>query len=333
MRRGDMRHILLITKEPMMNEFVYKELQQLYKVDIIPYEEFTKVEQIQPDLVLLSVSKEEDLDAIPWMSKIPVILFVSEEDSVLESRAYQYGVSEVVRLPLNIETLQRRIDLQMELVSYRAKNHEYIAVQEAISVSLAELVERRDGTTGGHQKSTTIYFKIFLLELLSRPQYKNVVSQDAVADLVKAAPLHDIGKIGINDGILRKVSSLDDYEYDFMKTHTTLGRDTFEKIMKETGETRFLRFARDLAYSHHERWDGLGYPSGLKEEEIPIYVRILSIVDVYDALTSRRTYKEAYSHREAMLMIEEGKGSRFDPSLIDIFIEIQDRFKQALIEK
>ncbi len=118
-----------------------------------------------------------------------------------------------------------------------------------------------------------------------------------------------------------------------MKTHTILGKDTFEKIMKETGESRFLVLARNMAYCHHERWDGTGYPNGLKGEEIPFYARVLTIADVYDALTSRRTYKNAFTHMDAVEIIRQGRGTLFDPELVDLFVQINDQFEHALGRK
>jgi putative two-component system response regulator len=226
-------------------------------------------------------------------------------------------------------TLLNRVNLQLELTGYRTNALEFIEYQEAISVSIAELVECRDITTGGHLKNTTAYFKLFLEEIISRERYKNLIPEEDVRDLIRSAPLHDIGKIGINDEILRKASTLDYNEFEYMKTHTILGKETFEKIMKETGENRFLLLAKDLAYCHHERWDGTGYPNGLIGESIPFYARILAIADVYDALTSRRTYKEEFSHKDAVEIIRNGRGTLFDPELVDIFIEIKDRFEQA----
>lgn len=138
------------------------------------------------------------------------------------------------------------------------------------------------------------------------------------------------GKIGINDDILRKASSLDSDEYEYMKTHTTLGKQAFEKIIRETGGTRWLYLASDMAYSHHERWDGTGYPNGLAGEDIPLYARMLALVDVYDALTSNRAYKEAFSHEKAVEIIRDGRGSLFDPDLVDLFINVNDQFEEVL---
>ncbi|HKL80452.1 MAG TPA: HD domain-containing phosphohydrolase [Mobilitalea sp.] len=290
-----------------------------------------------PDLILMtsaingsdSIAFLKLIRRIPGMGEIPIIVLTGQGDSEIESEAFKNGVADIITKPFTSALLLNRVDTQLELAAYRTNALEFIGYQDALSVSIAELVECRDITTGGHLKNTTAYFKLLLEEIISLKAYKDFIPAEDVRDLIRSAPLHDIGKIGINDDILRKSSTLDYSEFEYMKTHTILGKETFEKIMKETGETRFLQLARDLAYCHHERWDGSGYPNGMKGEEIPFYARILTIADVYDALTSRRTYKEAYSHKEAVKIIRDGKGIYFDPELVDIFMKINDRFEQA----
>jgi putative two-component system response regulator len=172
-----------------------------------------------------------------------------------------------------------------------------------------------------------------LEEAIENGYYKDLISKENAKDLLRSATLHDIGKIGINDDILRKSSPLNYNEYEYMKTHTTLGKETFEKIIRETGGTRWLYLAKDIAYCHHERWDGTGYPNGLKGDEIPIYARMLTVADVYDALTSRRSYKEAYTHQKAMEIITDGKGKLFDPNLVELFVNANQRFEAVLLRK
>lgn len=217
----------------------------------------------------------------------------------------------------------------MDYFSHIDKSYEE-RLQDAISMSFAELVEFRDETTGGHLKNTTIYFRLLLEEVVKQERYKDSIDPLDVKDMLRSVPLHDIGKIGINDDILRKSSVLNNYEYEAMKKHTILGKEAFDKIIARAGETRWLRLARNMAYYHHENWDGSGYPEGLKGEEIPLYVRVLSIADVYDALTSWRSYKESYPHHKALEIINEGKGTIFDPDLVDLFTNINEQFKLAL---
>lgn len=147
-------------------------------------------------------------------------------------------------------------------------------------------------------------------------------------DLLRSAPLHDIGKIGINDDTLLKPSSLDETEFEYMKQHTTLGGKTLQKAIDQTGGESFLYIARDMALSHHERWDGTGYPNGLKGKDIPLCGRIMAVADVYDALISKRCYKEALAHETAAEMIIKAKGTHFEPCIVEVFIKVKDKFEE-----
>lgn len=264
---------------------------------------------------------------------IPIILITAGSDEAFIRRALINGAVDVTIKPLIPVLLTNRVSIQLELVDYHKDSSEIEKYQDAISVSFAELVECRDITTGGHIKNSTHYFKLLLDEILRLDRYKNQIQLDEIKDVIRAVPLHDIGKIGINDEILNKASPLDYNEFEYMKTHTVLGKETFEKIIRETGGTRLLYIAKDLAFCHHEKWDGTGYPMGLKGEEIPLYARIMTIADVYDALTSQRTYKVAFPHKKAMSIMKDGKGTLFDPDLLDIFEVISNRFEKTLYMK
>jgi putative two-component system response regulator len=338
-----MKHVMIVGQEPTILESTEKELKLKYKVTafLAGSNEIEFLKNNTPDLLLLLTSAL-DLDGLllyqnltktPELSEIPVIYIIDGNSVKLEQKVLSLGAADFITTPYATQTLYNRVDAQIELYTYRNSKTEDENFQDAISVSFAELVEFRDETTGGHLKNTTQYFKILLEEILRSDEYQNVISVEDIKDLLRSAPLHDIGKIGINDEILRKASSLNYKEFESMKTHTTLGKQAFEKIIQETGGSRWLYLAKDIAYCHHERWNGTGYPNGLKGEEIPIYARILTIADVYDALTSRRSYKDAYSHKEAVGMILEGKGSLFDPGLVDIFMKANNRFEQALAAK
>lgn len=296
------------------------------------------LENNQVDLILLVVAKEDTncfsivdrLQKIPDMMGKPVIFFAEQSNLAMEQEAISKGVQDYISMPISEELFRHRISTCIELMELRSQRPFVQRYQDAISSSFAELVECRDVTTGGHMKNTRRYFQILLEEAMSNEHYRDRLPVEDIRDLLRSVTLHDIGKIGINDEILRKSSTLDDNEYEYMKTHTILGKKAFDKIIKETGGTRWLYLARDMAYSHHERWNGTGYPQGLMGEEIPYYARMLAIVDVYDALTSNRSYKEAFSHQRAMDIITEGKGSLFDPDLVDLFIIANKKFEAAL---
>lgn len=297
--------------------------------------------QDQPDLILLEITDSgaaglrtyDRLMRIPELIGKPIILLMRSKDAELEQKALNAGATDIVSMPFSPQLLLHRISACLELTAFRREKPFVEKIQDAISCSFAELVECRDVTTGGHLKNTTRYFHILLMEAMKDDLYQGQLQMEDTRDLLRSVTLHDIGKIGINDDVLRKESSLDFNEFEYMKTHTNLGKQAFENIIKETGGSRWLYLARDMAYCHHERWDGTGYPNGLKGEEIPLPARMLTVADVYDALTSNRAYKKAFTHEKAMEIIVEGKGSLFDPGLVELLIRVNDQFADILGNK
>ena len=194
--------------------------------------------------------------------------------------------------------------------------------------ALGSLAETRDNETGNHIRRTQYFVKALALELRRKQMQNQALSVEWIERLAKSAPLHDIGKVGIPDTILLKPGKLDPDEFEIMKTHTTLGRNailTAEKILGTP--TSFLTIAREITWSHHERWDGSGYPQGLSGEDIPLAGRLMAVADVYDALINKRVYKPAFSHEKTLELIREGSGTQFDPEIIDVFLKITDQFK------
>lgn len=338
-----MSRVLVLDQEPGICDLANQQLKEYYKVSLSAFGTITcsNIMENNPDILLLAADMEEldsyellaELKNTPEGKMLPIIMLTKQDDHEAEKKAIASGAADFISKPFEAATLLNRISLQLELKKYRVDGSEAEKYQDAISLSFAELVECRDETTGGHLKNTTIYFRILLEEAVKHKKYKDIISDEDIKVLLRSAPLHDIGKIGINDEILRKSSPLNYTEFEHMKTHTTLGKEAFDKIIQETGGSRWLYLARDIAYCHHERWDGTGYPNGLKGEEIPLYARMLSIADVYDALTSMRTYKDAYSHQKAMTIITNGKGTLFDPDLVELFVEVNERFREVLYLK
>ncbi len=213
-----------------------------------------------------------------------------------------------------------------ELVAKRTEK--LILTQEATMISMGALAESRDPETGGHIKRTQTYVKTLAKRLQKNEKYRDYLDDETIEQLYKSAPLHDIGKVGIADHILLKPGKLTDAEFEIMKTHTTLGGDALAAAEKILGKNCFLKYAKEIAYFHQEKWDGSGYPIGLKGEEIPISARLMAVADVYDALISKRCYKAAFSHEKAVNIITKGKGTHFDPDMVDAFIELQFKFRQ-----
>ena len=200
--------------------------------------------------------------------------------------------------------------------------------QNAFLVSLVSLAAKRDNETGMHLRRTQMYIAELAHTLRRRSSHQLQIGATCVDLLYQAAPLHDIGKVGIPDSILQKPGKLSDSEFEVMKTHTTIGAAALEDAAKQLEDSRLVNMAREIVVSHHERWDGKGYPNGLKGNQIPLSGRLMAVADVYDALRSKRVYKPAMSHAQAVSIISEGKGSQFDPDVVDAFLECAHRFEE-----
>jgi adenylate cyclase len=216
----------------------------------------------------------------------------------------------------------------------RAKERalELVMVQEATIESMSSLVETRDPETGGHIKRTQNYIRLLAESLKKRPRFRAFLDDESIDLLCKSAPLHDIGKVGVSDRILLKPGKLTDQEFDEMKKHTVYGRDALFSAEKKLGAISFLRCAREIAYTHHEKWNGSGYPEGLQGEQIPLAGRLMALADSYDALTSNRVYKAPLSHEKAVQIITEEKGSHFDPEIVDAFLQAKEDFRQIALK-
>ncbi len=212
----------------------------------------------------------------------------------------------------------------------RIRDHteEIKRTRDATILTLASLAETRDNETGAHILRTQRYVKVLAEQLRDHPRFSGRLDGDAIELMYKSAPLHDIGKVGIPDAILLKPGKLTDQEFEIMKTHSEIGSEALKVAEAELGSNDFLRLAREISLSHHEKWDGSGYPGGLKGEAIPISGRLMAVADVYDALISKRVYKPAFPHEKAMEIIFEGRGKHFDPDVIDALKARVDDFRE-----
>jgi putative two-component system response regulator len=204
------------------------------------------------------------------------------------------------------------------------------AILDITIVAMASLAETRDNETGNHIRRTQHYVRLLALRLHRSPRFRAHLGHAAIDLIFKSAPLHDIGKVGIPDRILLKPGRLTPEEFEIMKRHTTLGREAIEAAERQLGvPLPILAVAKEIAESHQEKWDGSGYPRGLKGEGIPLSARLMAVADVYDALISRRTYKPALSHAAAVRIMAQGRGTHFDPDILDAFLEIAERFREV----
>ncbi len=205
-------------------------------------------------------------------------------------------------------------------------------MQNSLILVLADMVESRDKNTGDHVKKTAIYTDIIMQELINEGKFRDILTEEFVSDVVNSAPLHDIGKIAVSDVILNKPGKLTDEEFAQMKSHTTAGSEIITRVIEMVPESGYLDTAKDLAEFHHEKWNGTGYPHGLKEEEIPLSARIMAVADVFDALVSKRSYKEGMPVEKAFGIIEEGRGTHFDPDVAQAFLNAKTQVLKVLEE-
>lgn len=313
------------------------------------------MEEVIPDIILLDIMMPE-MDGFEVFSKIkeddrlkdiPVIFLSAVTDINSKAKAFEMGAVDYITKPfevpevkarvkthLSLQLAQKELAMQNEILNIKVeeRTREIALTQEATLETIANLAEYRDPETGGHINRTKGYIQILAERLKEQPKYKDIINDTLIRSYYKACPLHDIGKIGIRDEVLLKPGKLTPNEFEEMKQHTTIGYETLKMAANQLGENSFLTYAMEFALHHHEKWDGTGYPDGLKGEEIPISCRLMAIADVYDALISKRIYKPAFSHNKSVSTILEGNGTHFDPELIEIFKEINGEFKKIAIQ-
>jgi len=313
-------------------------LENHYRVLTIPSAEklFKLLEKITPDLILLDIEMPEmdGFEALLYLKSgalyrdIPVIFLTGYSDHTVEARGFEMGVIDFITKPFSPLVLLNRIKTHLDIDELiRERTARIRRLQNGIITVLADVIEERDKETGGHNDRTSAYVKILIKAMEERGVYADEIRGWNLEMVVSSARLHDTGKIHILDAILNKPGKLNVEEFEQMKTHTTAGARIIGRMIKNTGEEEFLNNAKLIAEYHHERWDGTGYPHGLKETEIPLQGRIMAIVDVYDALVSKRPYKEPFSEEEAVNIIAMNAGKQFDPKITQVFLEIKDEFK------
>ena len=222
------------------------------------------------------------------------------------------------------------MDMEEQLRSLRKYSETNAKMQNGLIVTMADMVENRDSDTGMHIQKTAAYVSIVANGLKKKGYYPEKINDKFLLDVEMSAPLHDVGKINVSDVILNKPGKLTDEEFKIMKTHTIAGRNIIEKAINTVEGESYLKEARNMAAYHHERWDGKGYPEGLKGEAIPLSARIMAVADVFDALVSKRVYKPAFSVEKAIEILKEGSGTQFDPKCIEVFLEDIDLVKDVM---
>ena len=309
-----------------------------------------------PDLVLLDIMMPgtdgyevcRRHKATAATRDIPVIFLTARSDPDDERMGLALGAVDYITKPISPPILLARVNTHLALKAtadflrdksaylereVALRTLEVQAIQDVTIMAMTSLAETRDNETGNHIRRTQLYVKALAERLRNHPRFEAVLNERMIELLYKSAPLHDIGKIGIPDSILLKPGKLTVEEFEVMKTHTTLGRKAIEDAERRLGmRVAFLSVSKEIAYSHQEKWDGSGYPQGLAGDQIPVSARLMAVADVYDALINKRVYKAAFSHDQTCSTIVKGKGTHFDPDMVDAFVSIAEDFRSIALK-
>jgi putative two-component system response regulator len=344
--------VIIVDDNPVNLKLARNTLMDMYDVFTVPGAEklFELLEKIIPDIILLDVMMPgmSGHDAItilkqnPHTAGIPVVFITSKSDYESELAGFNLGAVDYISKPFSPPILLKRVAVLLLMESQKAdlqhmnenlqemvaeKTKEVVDLQNAVLKTMGNLIESRDDVTGSHIERTEILLSLLVQEMLVQGVYKDEMETWDVKLMLSSAHLHDVGKIAIRDNILMKPGPLTKEEYQEMQKHALFGEKIINTIIESTKENAFLNHARILAGSHHEKWDGTGYPRGLSGTNIPLQGRLMAIVDVYDALVSERPYKEPYTKEEAIEIIKKGSGSHFDPRIVDVFIGAAEHFR------
>jgi putative two-component system response regulator len=294
--------------------------------------------QEKPDLILLDIEMPEmdgfetikQIKQDPELYPIPVIFLTGNRDAATEIRALKSGAMDFITKPVHTDILFNRLELHLQFAAYQSSLENTVReLENGIVTSFAELVECKDDNAGGHALRTGKYMEIFCRELLAEGVFGGELTEADAEMMTRAAPLHDIGKVGISDMFLLKPGPLTDEEFEEVKKHTVIGGRFLATIYERTPEQQYLDCARRIAEGHHENFDGSGYPYGLAGDRIPLCARIMAVINVYGACMIDRSYRKALTHEEACRIVREGKGTKFEPRIVEAFERVRDKFLEV----
>ncbi len=356
LKADDQRKTILIVDDSSDDiVFMSSILKDIYRIEVATNME--KAFQIAfseapPDLILIDIMMPERVGynmcryfkSIPETNDIPVIFLSSKYDAEEEKMGFELGAVDYITEPVSPPVFLARINTHLQLKSARdflkdkaeyleqevvRRTKEITMIQDVTMVTMGSLAETRDNETANHIRRTQNYVKLLASKLKDHPRFKNFLTDEKIMLLFKSAPLHDMGKVGIPDHILLKPGELTPEEFEIMKTHTTIGRDAILSAENLLGTpVPFLQVGMEIAYGHHEKWNGAGYPEGLSGDDISIPGRLMAVADVYDALISRRIYKPPYPHEDSVDIIREASGAHFDPDMVDAFLALANQFNK-----
>jgi putative two-component system response regulator len=349
---NERKKVLLVDDDPVNLKLVRNTLMEFYDIFTVPNAEkmlhFLGT-VLLPDLILLDVLMPgiNGYEAMKHLTNnektkhIPVIFLTSRTDAESEMEGLKLGAVDYILKPFIPELLLKRVEVHMLLQAQkdelafinqnlqelvRKKTETVIELQNSILLTVSELVECRDDITGGHVARTARTLRLLVEEALQQRLYLEEMRSWDIELFLQSSQLHDVGKISIHDNILLKPDKLTQDEFEEMKNHSIFGEQIIDRIQQNASESTFLAHAKIMAGTHHEKWDGSGYPRGLVGREIPLQGRLMAFADVYDALVSKRPYKPPFSHEQSLKIIVESSGSQFDPGLLDIFLAAARHF-------
>jgi putative two-component system response regulator len=322
-----------------------------YKVAAFPRGDMAvdAAESSPPDLILLDIEmpgmsgfeiyrkmKETNVE-----NEVPVIFMSALNDWEGKARVFSEGGADFITKPFQKDEVYARVDTQIKLLKMQKEIKHYnerleALVQEKVQEisdsqlstlsAITKLAELRDVYTGKHIERTQIFCQMLAMELRDESVYDHIITDAYIRNIYHAAALHDVGKIGISDQLLLKTEELKPFEFDIIKKHVDIGKRALREVLNKNKSSEIIKLALELTASHHEKWDGSGYPEGLYGPDIPLSARIMALVDVYDALRSKRPYKEPLSHEESVHIIRDNGGLHFDPSVVKAFTRVESRF-------
>ena len=354
----DQAKILVVDDEKFFIDVIVELLNGDYKVSVaMDGQQALRRAQTEPlpDLILLDILMPDmegyevcrQLKENPITRDIPVIFLTVKSEVSDEVKGFELGAVDYILKPISPPVVRARVATHLALNRARRqlafqnqqleekvceRTAELSRTKDVAIYCMASLAETRDAETGKHILRTQNYVRTLALGLKDHPRFSDYLSDEIIEMLYKTSPLHDIGKVGVPDQILLKPGKLDSDEWEEMKQHTVYGHDSLLRAEQVLGTTDFLQMAREIAYTHHEKWDGSGYPRGLKGDQIPVSGRLMAVADVYDALISYRVYKKAIPHEEAVEIIRDSSGSHFDPEIVEQFLVLQEEFRRIAEE-
>ncbi len=328
--KNSMTSILVVDDDPIAAETLCHALSQFGYSTTVALNGVEAIEHVRTGKYRIVISDVDmpKMDGIELCAEIRsrstcgytyLILLTANSDTDSVVKGLAAGADDYIAKPFHPSELQMRIRAGERLLAVESR--------DLMIFSLAKLADSRDNETGSHLERIREYCRILTSELATWPEFRDVIDGMYIQSIYETSPLHDIGKVGIPDRILLKPGRLTSEEFAIMTQHAKIGGDTLQAVADQYPEASFLRMAHQIAMTHHERWDGTGYPNGLVGEEIPLCGRIVAVADVYDALTSHRIYKPKFSHSKAVEIISEGSGSHFDPAIVRAFLKLEHDFQ------